>query len=159
MLLLSILLFMNVSFFTSPLPHSHYFLTVLLLSSFDETLLSLYHYYIITIIIAEWFIKIATTATTYCAAISMIVIRFNALMEFMLKRRKKTWIKYNLKIFFHSDMQFYWFAKNVSFLYILFQVSSLTKQTQACWKSTYKLILKKTWSQLANVAIIIDIAR
>ena len=53
-LLLSILLFMNVSSFTSPLPHSHYFLTVLLLSSFEETLSSLYHYYyIITIIIAE----------------------------------------------------------------------------------------------------------
>ena len=39
-LLLSILLFMNVSSFTSPLPHFHYFLTVLLLSSFEETLFS-----------------------------------------------------------------------------------------------------------------------
>ena len=35
-LLLSILLFMNVSSFTSPLPHSHFFLTVLLLSSFEK---------------------------------------------------------------------------------------------------------------------------
>ena len=43
-LLLSILLFMNVSSFTSPLPHSHYFLTVLLLSSFEEKLSSLYYY-------------------------------------------------------------------------------------------------------------------
>ena len=75
-LLLSMLLFMNVSSFTSsPLPHFHYFLTVLLLSSFEETLSSLYHcYYIITIITAEWFIRIAATATTYCTAISMIVI-------------------------------------------------------------------------------------
>ena len=43
-LLLSMLLFMNVSSFTSPLLHFHYFLTVLLLSSFEETLSSLYHY-------------------------------------------------------------------------------------------------------------------
>ena len=53
-LLLFLLPFVNVSSFTSPLPHSHSFLTVLLLSSFEETLLSLYHYYyIINIIIAE----------------------------------------------------------------------------------------------------------
>ena len=53
-LLLSMLLFMNVSSFTSPLPHFHHFLTVLLLSSFEETLWSLYHYYyIVTIIIAK----------------------------------------------------------------------------------------------------------
>ena len=53
-LLLCMLLFMNVSSFTFPLPYFHYFLTVLLLSSFEETLSSLYHcYYIITIIIAE----------------------------------------------------------------------------------------------------------
>ena len=31
--------------FTSPLAHFHYFLTVLLLSSFEETLLFLCHYY------------------------------------------------------------------------------------------------------------------
>ena len=89
-LLLSILLFMNVSSFTSPLPHSHYFLTVLLLSSFKETLSSLYQYcYIVTIIIAEWFIRIAATATTYCTAIFMIAIHISALMEFMPKRKKK----------------------------------------------------------------------
>ena len=88
-LLLSILLFMNVSSFTSPLPHSHYFLTVMVLSSFEEKLSSLYHYYYIsTIIIAKWFIRIAATTTTYCTAISMIVIRISALMEFMLKRKK-----------------------------------------------------------------------
>ena len=53
-LLLSIWLFMNVSSFTSPMPHVHYFLTVLFLSSFEEILLSFYHYcYIITIIIAK----------------------------------------------------------------------------------------------------------
>ena len=88
-LLLSILLFMNVSFFTSPMPHSYYFLTVLLHFSFEETLSFLYHYYyIITIIIAERFIRIAATTTTYCTVISIIVIRINALMEFMLKRKK-----------------------------------------------------------------------
>ena len=42
-LLLSMLLFMNVSSFTSLLlPHFHYFLTVLLRSSFEETLFRLY---------------------------------------------------------------------------------------------------------------------
>ena len=48
-LLLCMLLFMNVSSFTSPLPHFHYFLTVLLLSSFEE-ILFLY----ITITTASW---------------------------------------------------------------------------------------------------------
>ena len=38
-------------------------------------------------------------------------------------------------------------------------VSKLTKQTQAYLKSTHKFTSKITWSQLANVAIIIDIAR
>ena len=57
-----------------------YFLTVLLLSLFEETLSSLYHhYYIITVIIAEWFVRTAATATTYCTAISMIVIGISAL--------------------------------------------------------------------------------
>ena len=90
-LLLSMLFFMNVSSFTSPLPHFHNFITILLLSSFEETLSSLYHYYdIITIIIAEWFIRIAATAATYCTVISMIVMRISVLMEFMLKRKKIT---------------------------------------------------------------------
>ena len=81
-LLLSMLLFMNVSSFTSALPHFHYFLTVMLLSSFEVTLWALYHYYyIITIIIAEWFIRIAATTTTYCTAISMIVIRIRVYAE------------------------------------------------------------------------------
>ena len=89
---LSTLLFMNISFFTSPLlPHFHYFLAVLLLLSFEETLWSLYHYYIITIIIPEWVIRIAATATTYCTATSMIVIRISALMEFVVKRKKITY--------------------------------------------------------------------
>ena len=45
-LLLSTLLFLNVSTFTSPLPHFHYSLTVPLLSSFEETLsLPLHHQY------------------------------------------------------------------------------------------------------------------
>ena len=53
-LLLSMLLFLNVSSFTSPLPHFRYFLTAMLLSLFEETLSSFHHYYyIITIIIAE----------------------------------------------------------------------------------------------------------
>ena len=88
-LLLSKVLFMNVSSFTSPLPHFHYILTALLLSLFDEILSSLYHYYyIITIIIPEWFIRIAATATIYCTATSMIVTHISAMMECMLKRKK-----------------------------------------------------------------------
>ena len=76
-------------------------------STVIETLSSLYHYYyyIIYIIIAEWFIRIAATATTYSTAITMIVIRISALMQFMPKRKKiNLWIKYNWKIFFHSGM-------------------------------------------------------
>ena len=86
-LLLSMLFFMNASSFTSPLPHFHYFLAVLLLSSFEETLSSLYHYYyIINIIIAKCspVTRIAATTTTY----SMIATGISALMEFMLKRKK-----------------------------------------------------------------------
>ena len=72
-LLLSMLLFLNVSSFTSPLPHFRYFLTAMLLSLFEETLSSLHHYYyVISIIIAEWFIKIAATATTYWTATSIV---------------------------------------------------------------------------------------
>ena len=88
---LSVLLFMNVFFFSSLaaalslLPYS----TVTF--SFEETLWSLYHYYIITIIIREWFIRIAATATTYCTATSMIVICISALTEFMLKWKKRTY--------------------------------------------------------------------
>ena len=90
-LLLSILLFMNVSSFTFPLSHSHYFLTVLLLRSFEETFSSLYHYYyIIAIITADWFIRIAATTTTYCTAISMLIMRISALKEFVLQQKKIT---------------------------------------------------------------------
>ena len=85
----SMLLFLNASSFTSPLPHFHYFLALLLLFSFEETLLSLYSYYnIINIIIAESFIRIDATATTYCFAISMTVIRISASMDVMLKQKK-----------------------------------------------------------------------
>ena len=50
---LSLLLFLNASTFASPLPYFHYVVTVLLLSPFEETLSSLYHYYyIINIMIA-----------------------------------------------------------------------------------------------------------
>ena len=79
-LLLPMLLFMDISSFTSPLPLFHYLLTVILLSSFEETLPSLYHYYIINTI-AESFSRIAAIATIYCTAISMIVIRVSALMS------------------------------------------------------------------------------
>ena len=83
------LLFLNASSFTSPLPHFHYFLTVLLLSSLEETLSFLYHNYcIINTIMAEWFIRIAATTTTYSTAIPMVVVRISALMQCMLKRKK-----------------------------------------------------------------------
>ena len=80
----------HVFSFTSLLPHFHYFLTVLLLSSFEETLSSLCQsYYMINIIVAEWFIRITANATTYCTGISMIVIRVSALMQFILKQTTK----------------------------------------------------------------------
>ena len=76
--------------FTSPLQHFHYFLTVLLLSSFEETLSPLCHYYyMINIIIGEWFIRITANDTTYCTGISMIDIRVSALMQFILKQTTK----------------------------------------------------------------------
>ena len=81
----------HVSCFTSSLPHLHYFFIALLLSSFEETLSSLCHYYMINIIIAESFIWITTNATLSCTAISMIVKRISsALMQFILKQTKKT---------------------------------------------------------------------
>ena len=81
---------MNVSSLTSPLPHFHYFLTVLLLSSFEETLSSLCHYYYMIIItIAEGFIRITANAATYSTAISMTVKRISALMKFTLKQITK----------------------------------------------------------------------
>ena len=46
--------------------------------------------YKINTIIAEWFITIAANATIYYTAISMIVKRISALMQFMLKQTKKT---------------------------------------------------------------------
>ena len=49
--------------------------------------ISLLHASIINII-AEWFITIASSATTYSIAISMIVIHIRVLMQFILKRKK-----------------------------------------------------------------------
>ena len=84
------LIFHEFSSLTSPLPHFHYFLTVLLLFSFEETLSSLCHYYyMINIIITEWFIRITAKATTCCTGISMIVIRVSTLMQFILKQTTK----------------------------------------------------------------------
>ena len=153
------LLFMNVSSLTSPLPHFHYFLTVLLLSSFEETLSYLCHYYhMINIIVAEWFIRIAANATTYCTGISMIIIRVSALMQFILKQTTtKTKNKVRRKNIFSFRHVISLICQEC--LISLNSVSSLTKQTQTYLKSTHKLTSKITWSQLANVAIIIDIAR
>ena len=153
------LLFMNVSSLTSPLPHFHYFLTVLLLFSFEETLSSLCHYYyMINIIITEWFIRITAKATTYCTGISMIVIRVSALMQFILKQTtKKPLNKVQRKNIFSFRHVISLICQEC--LISLNSVSSLTKQTQTYLKSTHKLTSKITWSQLANVAIIIDIAR
>ena len=39
-------------------------------------------------IIADLFITIAATATTYSTAISIVIICVSALMQFMLKRKK-----------------------------------------------------------------------
>ena len=52
----------------------------------------------INIIIAEWIIWIAANATPYCTAISMIVKRIGASIQFMLKQTKKTINKVQMKI-------------------------------------------------------------
>ena len=65
--------------------------------------ISLLHVSLINII-AEWFIAIDASATTYSTAILMIVIRIGASMHFMLKRKKILRIKYIWKIFFHTGM-------------------------------------------------------
>ena len=141
-LLLSILLFMNVYSSTSPLPHFHYFLTVLLLSSFEETLSSLCHYYyMINIIIAEWFIRITANAATYCTAISMIVKRISALMQFILKQTTKKPInKVQRKNIFSFRQVISLICQGC--LISLNSVLSLTKQTQVYEKSTYKMDFK-----------------
>ena len=154
------LLFMNVSSLTSPLPHFHYFRTVLLLSSFKETLSFLcYYYYMINIKIAEDSSgSLQTLWLTVLTFISMIVIHVNALMQFILKQTTKKPLnkvqRKNIFSFRHVISlicQEYLISPN--------SVSTLTKQMQAYLKSTYKFTSKITWSQLANVAIIIDIAR
>ena len=106
--------------------------------------------YMINIIIAKWFIRIAANATIYCTVISMIVKRISALMQFMLKQTKKPTNKVQLKNILS-------FRRVISLicqecLISLNSVLSLTKQTRTYWESTYKLISKMTWSQLANVA-------
>ena len=84
------LAFHECFFFNFSLAHFHYFLTVLLLPSFEEILSSLCHYYyMINITIAKWFIRINENATTYCSAISMIVKCISALMQFILKQATK----------------------------------------------------------------------
>ena len=143
---------MSISSLTSPSPHFHHFLTVLLLFSFEETLSSLCHYYyMINIIIAEWFIRITANAATYCTGISMIVIRVSALMQFILKQTtKKPLNKVQRKNIFSFRHVISLICQEC--LISLNSVLSLTKQTRTYWESTYKLISKMTWSQLANVA-------
>ena len=58
-------------------------------------------------VIAEWFITITATITSYSTFISIIVTHVIALIQFLLKKRKYLLIKYKWKIFFSRGMQFH----------------------------------------------------
>ena len=103
------------------------------------------------------FIRIAATATIYCSVISIIVIRNSALMDIMLKQKKKPMNKVKLKNILSYRLAISLICQEC--MISLNSVSSLTEQTQTYLKSTYKSISKMTWSQLGNIAIIVDIAR
>ena len=84
--------------------------------------------YMINIIIAEWFIRIAANATIYCTVISLIVKRISALMQFMLKQTKKSINKVQLKNILSLRRVGSLICQEC--LISLNSVSSLTKQTQ-----------------------------
>ena len=89
-LLLSLLLFINVSSFNFSLALDFYSTVTFFVWRNTFVFMSLL-LYMINIIIAEWFIRITTNATISCTAISMIVKRISsALMQFILKQTKKT---------------------------------------------------------------------
>ena len=87
-LLLSLLLFINVSSFNFSLALDFYSTVTFFVWRNTFVFMSLL-LYMINIIIAEWFIRITANATTYCTGISMIVIRVSALMQFILKQTTK----------------------------------------------------------------------
>ena len=120
-----------------------------------RTLSSLCHYYyMINIIIVQSFIRITANVTTCCTAISMIVTRISALMQFILKQKtKKPVNKVQRKIIFSFRHVISLICQEC--LISLNSFLTLTKQTEVYINWTLKL----TWSQLANVAITIDIAR
>ena len=97
-------------------------------------------------IIAEWFITISATATTYSTIISMIVIRIRVLMQFMLKRNKILWIKYNWKISFIQACKFINLTRMHDLSKFCFKFGTHTKKA-------YKTDFKITW-QLANVDLL-----
>ena len=86
-LLLSMLLFMMFLFlllhcctFTTSLKYCYFFRLKKHFRLYITTTTSY------TIIITEWFIRIAATTMTYSTATSMIAIRISALLDFMLKQ-------------------------------------------------------------------------
>ena len=107
--------------------------------------------YMINIIIAEWFIRIAANATIYCTVVSMVVKRISALMQFMLKQTHKKPIN---KVQLKNNLSFRCVIPLICLkcLISLNSALSLKKQTRTYWESTYKPIWKMVWSQLTNVA-------
>ena len=87
--------------------------------------------YMINIMIAEWFTPIAANATNYCTAISMIVKRISALMQFMLKQTKIPYKQVN-KVQLKNILSFRCVISLIcqECLISLNSVLSLTKQTQ-----------------------------
>ena len=80
----------------------------------------------------------------------MIVKRISALRQFMLKQTKKPINNEQLKtiLSFRLVISLICQERLISLNYVL----SLTKQTQTYEKSAYKLMSKKAWTQLGNVA-------
>ena len=146
------LLFMNVPSFTSPLSHFYYILTVLLLSSFSKNTFVFKSLYIITIIIAEWFIKIAATATTYYTGTFMTL--YASVLWWSHGHKKRKWCfrlssnQINLSVSYDYDGVYAETERNKVWLKNMYKecivslnfFRRLTEQTQTYLKSTYKLI-------------------
>ena len=96
-----------------------------------RTLSSLCHYYyMISIITAEWFMRITANATACCTDISIIVIRVSALMQFIPKQTtKKLLNKVQRKNIFSFGHVISLICQEC--LISLNSALSLTKQTQA----------------------------
>ena len=118
--------FFNFSFAALPLPR--YCTATFFIWRIFSSLC--HYYYMINIVIAEWFIRITAYATACCTDISIIVIRVSALMQFIPKQTtKKPLNKVQRKNIFSFGHVISLICQEC--LISLNSALSLTKQTQA----------------------------